>query len=228
MSAIESERELEADEAATVETDDDQTIELAAEDTSVRALQTALSELGWPLRVDGTMDRETFTAVRRFQRGFAWWELLVDGYAGPKTWEAIEHARSHRGRCSAHFAFREFKCRCGRPMSEGCDGIRVSRELVLGLEEYRDAVGRPVPLRSGYRDPWWNRLRGGTKNSQHLYGNAADLAEHRLTYQRVKALRVFSGIGYIESSSLVLHVDVRHVGPNTTNGTPQTPTTWPY
>jgi hypothetical protein len=58
--------------------------------------------------------------------------------------------------------------------------------------------------------------------------NAADLAEHRLTYQHIKALRVFSGIGYIESSSLVLHVDVRHVGPNTTNGTPQRPTTWPY
>lgn len=111
MSAIENEHELE-DETTTVEpVGDEQTIELAVEDTSVRALQTALRELGWSLQVDGTMDRETFTAVRRFQRGFAWWELLVDGYAGPKTWEAIEHARTHGGRCSAHFAFREFRCR---------------------------------------------------------------------------------------------------------------------
>lgn len=111
VSAIENEHELE-DETTTVEpVGDEQTIELAVEDTSVRALQTALRELGWSLQVDGTMDRETFTAVRRFQRGFAWWELLVDGYAGPKTWEAIEHARTHGGRCSAHFAFREFRCR---------------------------------------------------------------------------------------------------------------------
>ena len=37
-------------------------------------------------------------------------------------------------------------------------------------------------------------------------------------------LKVFSGIGHFAQNGLVRHVDVRHVGPNTTGGTKARPT----
>lgn len=228
MSGIDTERELASPAVVNESEGDEQTIEAPAADTSVRALQTLLKRFGWPLAVTGATDQYTFDAVRQFQRGFAWWSLLVDGYAGPKTWEALEYAQVHGGRCSAHFTFSEFKCHCGRAMADGCAGIKVSRDLVLGLETFRTHVGHPVALRSGYRDPYWNKKVGGKPNSQHLYGNATDLRDPEVRYSDVRALKAFSGIGYYASSGLVVHVDVRHVGPNPTRGTLENPSWWMY
>jgi zinc D-Ala-D-Ala carboxypeptidase len=176
--------------------------------------------LGFPIEVDGAFGRETFTAVNDFQCGFAFWRLLVDGHAGPKTHEALRHAVEEEGRCSEHFKFVEFR-------SKGNGWIKVSRQLVLGLEEYRELVGAPVAIVSGYRDPDHNVRVGGAPNSQHLYGNAADLNPVKRTGE-VARLRRFSGIGYQGATGLVRHVDVRHVGPNTTGGTVDDPTRWAY
>ena len=57
---------------------------------TTREVQRTLKELGWPLKVDGAWGEDTFSAVEDFQRGFAFWKLLVDGHAGPKTLEALE------------------------------------------------------------------------------------------------------------------------------------------
>ena len=43
------------------------------------------------------------------------------------------------------------------------------------LDPIRLAWGRPVVVNSGYRCPRLNTLVGGAKNSQHLYGQAADI-----------------------------------------------------
>jgi hypothetical protein len=198
-----------------------QTFELPVADTSVRALQTELRGFGWPLAVDGVAGKQTFEAVWDFQRGFAWWDLLIDGFAGPKTWEAIEYVRTAEGRCSPNFAYREFK-------SRGNGWIKVSRDLARALEEYRELVGKPVVVRSAYRDPKHNSNVGGVPNSQHLFGNSIDLAQPEIGYAKVKALGVFSGIGIIRASGIALHLDVRHVGPNTTGGTPARPSIWYY
>ncbi len=188
---------------------------------TTREVQQALKKLGWPLRVDGAWGRETFAAVKDFQRGFAYWRLLVDGFAGVKTQEALRKSVGQRASCSLNFAFREFK-------SKGDGWIKVSRELVLGLEEYRELVGGPVSVISGYRDPQRNAsIPGASKNSQHLYGNAADIAPMK-TVAEVKRLRRFSGIGYQGASGLVRHVDVRHVGPNSTGNSVADPAIWVY
>ena len=57
------------------------------------------------------------------------------------------------------------------------DKIRFSiRLLVLNLlQPLRDKVKRPLVLNSGYRSPALNRSVGGTKESQHLKGEAADI-----------------------------------------------------
>ncbi len=154
-----------------------------------------------------------------FQRGFAFYDLLVDGAAGPQTWRALQTSVDKTGRASDHFWFREFK-------SKGNGWIKVHRALLRGLEVYRQRYG-PTKIVSGYRDPLYNRRVGGATNSQHLYGNASDLPEIA-SINAVRNLGVFSGIGYVHSTGRVAHVDVRHMGPNTTGGTPSNPTVWVY
>ena len=188
-------------------------------DLSIKDIQEILKELGWPLKVDGEMGKETFSAIKDFQRGFAWWDLLIDGNAGIKTKEALRYSSENDGNCSLHFKFTEFK-------SKGIGWIKVHRSLVRGLEEVRDKVG-PLTVRSGYRDPAHNTKVGGAASSQHLHGNACD-PDKDLPLDVVKGARRFSGIGIRRADNKVRHVDVRHEGPNTTGGTPQNPTIWFY
>lgn len=106
----------------------------------------------------------------------------------------------------------------------------MSGVLAYGLDRVRERYG-PVSVRSGYRDPRHNAAVGigGKPNSQHLYGNASDLsAGLGLTVSAARNMRLFSGLGVQRASGLVVHVDVRHVGPNTTGGTPESPTVWYY
>jgi peptidoglycan hydrolase-like protein with peptidoglycan-binding domain len=190
-------------------------------ESAVREYQQSLRDLGWPLVPDGEAGPRTFEATRDFQRGFAFWDLVIDGRVGPKTREALRQSLDHGGRCGPRFTFKEFK-------SKGNGWIKVARELVRGLEAYRDLIDRPVSLRSGYRDPAYNARVGGAPASQHLYGNAVDLAQHVVSLSQVRGLARFSGIGLIRANGKVLHLDVREVGPNTTGGTPRNPTVWYY
>lgn len=188
---------------------------------STREVQRALKKIGWPIDVDGAWGPQTYEAVRDFQRGFAFSTLLMDGHAGPKTQEALKKAVDRGGNSSPHFAFAEFK-------SAGNGWIKVNRDLVRGLEAYRELVDRPVSVISGYRDPARNAsIPGAAKNSQHLYGNAVDIEPLR-PVPDLKRLNVFSGLGYQGSTGLVRHVDVRHVGPNTTGSSVRSPATWVY
>lgn len=188
---------------------------------TTRQVQAHLRQLGWPIRVDGRFGPQTFAAVRDFQRGFAFGRpLRVDGHAGPVVWRALDLALERGGRTSPHFRFREFK-------SRGNGWIKVARSLVLGLEAYRELVGGPFPF-AAYRDPLHNAKVGGVPDSQHLFGNAADLMRTVATLDQVKKLRRFSGIGVQRATGKVRHVDVRHVGPNTTRGTTTNPTIWFY
>jgi zinc D-Ala-D-Ala carboxypeptidase len=172
--------------------------------SSTVELQRALRLLGWPIRVDGVAGAETTSAVRDFQRGYAFSTLVAGGGVGPRTVTALRTAIRHGGRCSQHFTFRSFR-------SPGDGWIKLDRALARGLEAYLEAVGEPVSILSGYRDPEWNAAHGGLPDSQHLHGTAADV-EPALTLVEVHALRVFSGIGYDPDTGLVRHVDVRHAG----------------
>jgi hypothetical protein len=69
---------------------------------------------------------------------------------------------------------------------------------------------------------------GGVPASQHLHGCAVELAQPATSWQEVRRLNVFSGIGFIRANGLALHCDVRHVCHNPTGGTPERPTVWSY
>lgn len=184
-----------------------------------REVQQHLSDFGWPISVDGSFGDMTHRAVQAFQKGFGYYDLLIDGYAGPATWNALTLCRERGGRVDDFFFWNEFK-------SNGDGWINVHRELIRGLHRYRLMFG-PTSIVSAYRDVAYNRKIGSVPNSQHVYGNAADI-KAIASLASVRNLRVFSGIGYDRSTGRVRHVDVRHVGPNTTGASVDNPTIWRY
>jgi hypothetical protein len=174
----------------------------------------------------------TEASIKSFQDGWnLGTRLAVDGIVGPKTTAAylisVNRRADGKPTASAHFWFTEFACKCGRMT---CPKIKVVRELLVGLEKLR-ALGYPRGLRivSGYRCPDHNAAVGGARNSQHMYGCAADL--HPVARaDAVLGLHAFSGVGAQGSlSGLVRHVDVRHAGPkNVTGSSTAHPSRWHY
>lgn len=197
-------------------------------------LRRAFTKLGWTHTFNG--DHDLHRAVRDFQRGWNLGRPLhVDGVVGKRTEAAIRESlkRLHDGKptASSHFSFSEWTCHCGndgKPYAS-CARVRVHRALLRGLEDLRSHYyrGGLTPV-SGYRCPAYNQSIGGASSSQHLYGAACDLPP-KVPMRSVASLRRFSGIGYVHTSGLAAHVDVRHLsGNNTTGGTPDVPTFWQY
>lgn len=50
--------------------------------------------------------------------------------------------------------------------------IKLTEDI---LQPIRDRYGKPIKVTSGYRSPQLNKIIGGAKTSQHMYGEAADL-----------------------------------------------------
>ena len=73
-----------------------------------------------------------------------------------------------------HFKREEFRCKCG---GKYCDGFPAEPQpgMVYLADAAREYFGRPGRVVSGLRCPEWNRIQGGTANSQHMYGEAVDL-----------------------------------------------------
>lgn len=82
---------------------------------------------------------------------------------------------------SEHFSLSEFEhsvtaIRCNIDNSVPSELIPLLRNLCERvLEPLRQHVGEPVIISSGYRCAELNRRVGGTKGSQHLTGEAADI-----------------------------------------------------
>ncbi len=87
------------------------------------------------------------------------------------------------GTISKDFSYREFEA------SETADRAGIAnvitsfavRDAVKALVEevlqpLRDAWGKPLRINSGYRCPELNRRVGGVETSQHIRGEAADVA----------------------------------------------------
>jgi uncharacterized protein YcbK (DUF882 family) len=64
-----------------------------------------------------------------------------------------------------------------RPGFELSDEVKPNLfELATNLEVLRAHFNQPIIVNSAYRSPKHNALVGGSKNSQHLLGKAADIA----------------------------------------------------
>lgn len=80
------------------------------------------------------------------------------------------------------------------------------------LQDLRDYVGYPILVNSGCRCSFWNRKVGGTRNSTHMQGIAADIRCEELTPKELAAAAEgiaafkYGGIGVYKT---FVHVDVR-------------------
>ena len=109
-----------------------------------------------------------------------------------------------------YFTRDEFKCKCG---GKYCNGYPAEPDerMVRIADQLRKNLGVPITIVSGLRCKTWNAIQGGVVNSQHMYGEAADIYAKGVSQSRVEAeLDKIGGVRYhypITSSSNV-HFDV--------------------
>ena len=72
-----------------------------------------------------------------------------------------------------------FACKCG------CGFATVDAVLLQILEHVRLKYNAPVKITSGCRCPEHNKAVGGSENSQHLQGRAADFTVHNVPAREV-------------------------------------------
>lgn len=114
---------------------------------------------------------------------------------------------------TANFKWSEFESKDGATMP--ADVKANVQELAKNLEVIRAAVGGPITINSGYRSPAHNKSVGGAKNSQHLYGRAADIKAKNLnTHQLHTIIEDLIAKGKIKQGGLGLypswvHYDIR-------------------
>ena len=109
-----------------------------------------------------------------------------------------------------YFDRSEFKCKCG---GKYCNGYPAEPDerMVRIADQLRKNLGVPITIVSGLRCKTWNAIQGGVSNSQHMYGEAADIYAKGVSQSRVEQeLDEIGGVRYhyaITGSSNV-HFDV--------------------
>ena len=161
--------------------------------SALRAFQSR-----WPgLNPTGEGERATYDALQ---------QAVAEGF--PETEEAASDGSFWQE--IRYFKREEFRCKCG---GKYCGGFPAEprEQLVKIADRLRKNLGVPVTVVSGPRCPDWNRLQGGVENSQHMYGEAADIYAAGCSQAQVEAeLDRIGGVRYhypIDGSSNV-HFDI--------------------
>lgn len=118
---------------------------------------------------------------------------------------------------SEHFSKSEFWCHGQEQGTCSCNhSLNINPRLINLLEQLRANIGGlPLYVNSGYRCPVHNAAVGGVSNSQHMLGNAADIARPtQLSFEDFRwyvEQLPFDGIGLYYAGDFI-HCDVRHGG----------------
>ena len=188
----------------------------------VKAIQEKLKQDGLSVATDGLAGPSTEKATKTWQGKHG---LTADGQAGPNTRAkmfdgkaSVPHKPSQPVKPSVpqgwedvkYFSKNEFRCHCG---GRYCNGFPVEPNLKLAhlLDQIREHFGKPVIITSPIRCPQHNAIVGGVSNSQHLYGNAADIQVQGVAPSVVAdyvetLMPTWGGIGRYKTFT---HVDVR-------------------
>lgn len=106
-----------------------------------------------------------------------------------------------------NFSAKEFAC-------NHCNELILSDELVQKLQLFREQIGSPIQITSGYRCPYWNKHEGGSSASLHTKGTAVDINLYdKFNGVEIlnKAVKIFNRVGFYQSSRTgycYMHVDV--------------------
>ena len=100
-----------------------------------------------------------------------------------------------------------------------CLNVNILEELWRACQMIRDAAMRPVIIDSGYRCPTWNQSVGGSKDSDHIHGFAADIRIPGMTPDEVGKIaarfsETIKRMGIYMDRDFV-HIGVRSRGPGT-------------
>lgn len=193
---------------------------------TVKQIQCLLTYLGYsPGTIDGADGMNTQGATRAFQADYG---LIVDGIPSADTQKMLIGAiagtavKAEKPESSdapktgtfwdeiEYFTPDEFKCKCGGKYCKGYPHEPDER-MVRIADQLRKNLGVPITIVSGLRCKTWNAIQGGVSNSQHMYGEAADIYANGVSQSRVEAeLDKIGGVRYhyaIKGSSNV-HFDV--------------------
>lgn len=119
---------------------------------------------------------------------------------------AIYHEKDEGQHLSKHFKASEWKCK------DGAKYFLWSADLMAILEDIRKHFNAPVIIDSAYRTPEWNSRVGGTKNSYHIKGMAADIRVKGHSSREVAkyiAYELMPNWGGVIQYTNFVHVDVR-------------------
>lgn len=110
------------------------------------------------------------------------------------------------GDISKHFFRSEFACKCE------CGQDTVDVQLITVLERLRKHFDSPIVINSGNRCPEYNKLIGGSSNSQHTRGRAADIVVHGVEPSDVQEQldEWYPGRYGIGSYNTFTHIDTRN------------------
>lgn len=116
---------------------------------------------------------------------------------------------------------KEFECR------DGCEMPASARENIKALvrevlDPARERLGKPIRVNSGYRCAKHNREVGGVAASQHLLGEAADIAPVNSEKGKVKIelerlVRIIKELGAFDQMIVYpafVHVSYKRIGRN--------------
>ncbi len=112
-----------------------------------------------------------------------------------------------------NFNLSEFQSKDGSPMPSNV--LANVRELANALQTIRASIGVPLNINSAYRSPEHNKRVGGSPNSQHLLGKAADLSNLKLPpAQLAEVIEELISRGYIPEGGIgiyntFVHYDIR-------------------
>ena len=105
------------------------------------------------------------------------------------------------GDLSANFSEREFRCPC-------CDASKINMGFIDKLQFAREQIGKSMTITSGYRCFSHNRTVGGSDNSSHVIGLAADISCTNSS-DRMLFLSIFPEFfNRIGVTSKFIHVDI--------------------
>lgn len=178
---------------------------------TIRQRQHLLAYLGYYVgTVDGDWGSGSRAACTAFQQDFG--GIVVDGHGGQETDKALKHAVaydlfkvdiSNEETTTGsfwddiqYFKRDEFRCKCG---GKYCNGFPAEpkEQLVRIADQLRKNLGVPITIVSGLRCPTWNQIQGGVADSQHQYGEAADIYCSGISQLRVETeLDNIGGVRY--------------------------------
>jgi len=122
-------------------------------------------------------------------------------------------SKANRKEAVSYFKISEFDSKDGAEMPFD---VKVNViELIDNLNVLRQELGSPLFVNSGYRSPEHNKSIGGSLNSQHLTGKAADIRSNEYTPKQIKEkIEELIKVGKMKQGGLsayntFVHYDIR-------------------